>query len=104
MTTEQLDALPPGSLLYIPTPDDVLVWEFAGPVHNRSWYTLNHPPDQNGEINNRRPVYVAPIELLHAALDEKTAWEHVRAGLYERIDWINKRKLNEPAKPIPAES
>jgi hypothetical protein len=95
VSVDELNALTPGTLLYIPSSDDVLIWEFAGPVNNRSWYTLVHPPDQDGAIHNRRPVYVAPIDLLHASLDEKTAWEHVSKGLDERKDWIHKRKLNE---------
>jgi hypothetical protein len=93
MTTDELNALEPGTLLYVPAADDVLTWEFAGPVNNRSWYTLVYPPDQDGTIGNRRPVYVAPIELLHATLDEQSAWHFVAREMGARKDWIHKRKL-----------
>jgi hypothetical protein len=93
MTTDELDALPVGTTLYLPTDWEVVAWTFAGRVANRNWYTLLYPPDQDGTINNRRPQYIDAVHLMTAQLDERTAWREVVAGLDERKVWIHKHKL-----------
>ena len=94
MTTDELDALPPGTRLFLPTDWDVSAWQLAGRVPGRNFYTLLHPPDTDGVINNRRPVYVDGVQLLASALDEQLAWQHVLTTLEERIIWIKKNKLS----------
>jgi hypothetical protein len=95
MTADELNALQPGTLFYIPTTDDVQAWIYSGPVVGRDWHTLTYPPDQDGVVSNKRPVYVSSIDLLHATLDETSAWQHVKQRLDERVEWIQKRKLNQ---------
>jgi len=93
MSTEELDATPTGTLLYVPVGDSVATWEFAGRVPNRLWYTLVYPPDQDGVVNNRRPVYVSALDLLPATTDEGQAWLSLALELADRQAWIQ-QKIN----------
>lgn len=102
MTTEELDALPAGTLLYLPTETEVTVWQYAGKVPGRNFYTVLHPPDVDGTINNRRPVYIDAVQMLHATLDEQAAWLQVIAWMEERKEWIYKRKLTNGNAHQPA--
>lgn len=93
MTTAELDALEPGTIIYLPTDWDVTEWRFAGRVYDRSSYTFLHPPDKDGVIVKRNPVYFDATVLLNATLDKRKAWYMVLATLADRREWIYKRKL-----------
>ncbi|MFD2936332.1 hypothetical protein [Spirosoma flavum] len=95
MTTQELEALEPGTVIYIPTDWEVTIWQYAGKIPFRNWYTLLNAPDQDGVTDNRRPVYIDALHLLPATLDEQAAWLDVVKTLEERKQWIYKRKLIE---------
>jgi hypothetical protein len=99
MSAEELDALPAGTLLYVPVGDGVSTWEFAGRVPNRLWYTLVYPPDKDGVINNRRPVYVSAVDLLQATTNEGQAWQSLAAELADRQAWIQQKLNSTPTQP-----
>ncbi len=94
MTTAELDALEPGTLLYLPTDWDVTKWLLQGRVGTSNYYTVMHPPDNDGVVSNRRPVYLHSLDLLNATLNATEAWQRVGDGLQERIEWIERNKLN----------
>lgn len=100
MTLDELAALPPDALIYLPTGWDVTAWRPGGAVAGGNWYTLLHPPDKNGVIDNRRPVYYDTVQLLDATADEATAWLATVKQLQERIDWIKQHKLTDDGKDI----
>ncbi|MCX6218374.1 hypothetical protein [Spirosoma sp.] len=93
MTTEELNALQPGTLIYVPSDWFVKDWIYAGQVDNTNYYTLTHPPDPDGEVKNKRPVYFHALDLLESTLDEQAAWLKVLEWIDERKVWIYKTKL-----------
>ena len=95
MTTDELDGLPNGTVLYLPTEWEVVQVIFAGRVHNRNFYTLLHPPDTDGVVSNKRPVYLDAVQMMTTTLDEQSAWLAVIEGLEERKRWIYKLKLTD---------
>lgn len=95
MITDELNALPLNTTIYLPDEWEVLPWLFAGKVHDRNFYTLLYPPDQDGVVNNRRPKYVDAQQLLAATLNETEAWCTVIDGLEDRKQWIYQFKLKD---------
>ncbi|WP_338871663.1 hypothetical protein WBJ53_25985 [Spirosoma sp. SC4-14] len=91
MTTEELDALAPKTVLFVATEWEVQKWIFEGRIPGRDYYTLTHPPDKDGVLHTRKPIYLHYMDLLNARLDEKQAWEIVRTGLIERMEWVTKK-------------
>lgn len=102
MTAEELAALPPDALIYLPTGWDVTVWRPGGAVENSGWYTLLAGPDADGVVRNRKPYYIELVDLLlRGSADEATAWLFNVEQLQERINWIQQHKLNEHANHQP---
>lgn len=93
MTADSLNALDAYTPLYLPTEWEVITWIFQGRVGTTNYYTLTHPPDPDGVVSNKRPVYLHALDLANATLEEKEAWRSVVSGLEERKQWINKTKL-----------
>ncbi|QHV99190.1 hypothetical protein [Spirosoma endbachense] len=91
MTTAELDALPSGTIIYLPTDWEVQTWLLDGRVKNRDYYTLTHPPDDDGIISNKRPVYLHALDLLIATQTELEAWKIVLEGLEKRRLWVCKK-------------
>ncbi|QHV96271.1 hypothetical protein [Spirosoma endbachense] len=89
MTTAELDALPSGTIIYLPTDWEVQTWLFDGRVRNRDYYTLTYPPDTDGIVSNRRPVYLHALDLLNATRTELEAWKIVLDGLEKRQLWVS---------------
>ena len=95
MTADELDALPLNTIIYLPDEWEALPWLYAGKVHDRNFYTLLYPPDQDGTVNNRRPVYRDAQQLLNATVNETEAWCTVINGLEDRQLWIYRFKLKD---------
>ncbi|QMW06395.1 hypothetical protein [Spirosoma foliorum] len=100
MTIQELDTLPLGATIYLPTDWDVQSWQWAGKVPNRNFYTLLHPPDQDGVITNRRPYIIDAMQLMNATLDEASAWLQLVEWLMQRHQWIYNFKLS----PVPMDA
>jgi len=96
MTTDQLDALLPGSLLFIPTDVDVGAFVFCGRATG-DYYTLSHPPDADGVVKNKRPFYLHALDLMNAQTSEIEAWAVLQQQTKDRLASIDKRieKLTE---------
>ncbi|GAB3881180.1 hypothetical protein [Spirosoma agri] len=91
MTADELKALEYGTVIYLPDGVEVKAWSFAGQVPGRNFYTLLHPPDQDGVISNRRPYYTDGVQLLEAKLTEVEAWQQVETLLQEHVEWVRKK-------------
>jgi hypothetical protein len=101
MTTEALDTLPAGTLIYIPNEWAVDTWQFVAPVAGSIYYTLLHPPDDDGVIHNKRPVYMNAVDLKFATINPIDAWQNVQDGLIDRALFV--AKMIASFKPIQKE-
>ncbi|UFH52597.1 hypothetical protein [Spirosoma sp. KNUC1025] len=93
MTADELDTLPGGTKIYLPVEWFVKDWVFVGRVGETNYFTVLHPPDAQGDVPNKRPVYFHALDLLPAALDEQIAWLQVISWMEERKSWIYQQKL-----------
>lgn len=95
MTIAELDALELGTPIYLPTNWEVVVMVFDRRVGVTSYYTVTHPPDSEGVVSNKRPVYLHALDLIHATTEMKPAWQTVLAGLNERAAYIINHQLTD---------
>ncbi|GAB2582296.1 hypothetical protein GCM10027190_34480 [Spirosoma areae] len=94
MTTDELNTLQRGTPVYLPTDTaHVMTWLFDARIGTTNYYTFTYPPDADGVVSNKRPVYFHALDLLGATLDEQAAWLAVAESLEERKQWIYKTKL-----------
>jgi len=93
MTADSLNALDAYTLVYLPGDWDVTTWVFQGRVGTSNYYTFTYPPDAEGVVSNKRPVYLHALDLLNATLDQQLAWLNVLEGMEERKQWIYKVQL-----------
>ncbi|MDB5240073.1 MAG: hypothetical protein JWP57_698 [Spirosoma sp.] len=84
MTIDELNALESGTPLYLPGNWDVATWLYAGRVPGRDYFTFTHPPDPDGFVSNKRPVYLHVMDLVGATTSEIDAWHVVFKTLQER--------------------
>lgn len=102
MTSDELNTLESGTPLYIPNNWDVATWLYAGRVPGRDYYTFTHPPDPDGVVANKRPVYLHPMDLISATTIEIEAWRTVFKTLQERAEHIQTHRLNQSEDQLTA--
>ena len=92
MTTDELEQLPAGTIIYVPQSVDVMPLILDQRVHDTDYFTLR-TVDADGTITTKRPIYLYALDLLNATTSETEAWECVLTGLNERREWIKTYKL-----------